>query len=330
MQQRRLGEFGPTVSAIGLGCMGLTGSYGSATKDEAIVAIQQALDAGISLFNTADFYGRGENEAILGEALRGQRDRVVVATKLGIRLDKDNLPTVADGSPGYLKQACDGSLARLSCETIDIIILCRLDRRVPIEESVGAMSELVRAGKARAIGLSEVSSNTIRRAHSIHPIATVETEYSVWERHVEAEILPTLTELGIGLLAYSPLGRGLLTASVSSVEELAAGDIRRNFPQFSESNFATNKRLIEVFARCAIDKGVTPAQLALAWSLAQGSSIVPIPGSRSPERIRENADAARVCLSTQELGFINDLFLATTVRGDRYPGRFMSAIDCGS
>jgi aryl-alcohol dehydrogenase-like predicted oxidoreductase len=321
MEWRSLGQHGPKVSAIGLGCMSMSGSYGPADEAEAEATIGRAVELGVTLFDTGDFYGGGHNERLLGRALARTRDDVTIATKTGVRRGPDGL--VSDASPAYLRQACDASLERLGVDQIDLWYLARRDPNVPVEESVGAMAEMVDAGKVRAIGLSEVSAGTLRRAHAIHPIAALQTEYSLWQRHVEAEILPTARDLGIGFVAYSPLGRGLLSGGVRSASELPEGDFRRSSPRFQGNNLTLNLTLVDQVKALAADKGVTAAQLAIAWVLAQGEDIVPIPGTKRHEYLEQNLAAAEIDLTPRDLELLDGLEAA----GARYPEALMRDVE---
>ncbi len=324
MQIRKLGATGPAVSAIGVGCMGMAGSYGPVDEDEAVATIHHALDLGITFFDTADFYGPGTSEQILGRALRGRREAAVIASKTGLRFGPDG-PYV-DGSPEYVTSAVDESLRRLGVEYLDLYYLARIDPAVPIEETVGAMAELVKAGKIRAIGLCEASPRSIRRAHAVHPVTALQTEYSLWERHVEAEILPTLRELGISLVAYRPLGSGVLASGVTLVNSLHEGDWRRGDPRLQGENLSRNAALVEALAQVASERGVTPAQVALAWVLAQGNDIVPIPGSKRRTHVAENAAAVDLKISDNDLSRLSEIFAAGAV-GDRYPEHLLQMID---
>jgi aryl-alcohol dehydrogenase-like predicted oxidoreductase len=331
MQTRTLGQ-SLDVSALGLGCMGMTWAYGATDADrgEAIATIHRALDLGVTLLDTADVYGPHTNERLVGEAIAGRRDEVVLATKFGIDRRADTSPTAAatsvtvNGRPEYVKAACDASLQRLGIDHIDLYYQHRVDPDTPIEETVGAMKELVEAGKVRFLGLSEAGPETIRRAHAVHPIAALQSEYSLWSRDPEEQVLPTLRDLGIGLVAYSPLGRGFLSGAIKSVDDLADGDYRRTSPRFMGENFQRNLDLVAKIEELAAGKGVTPSQLALAWVLAQGDDIVPIPGTRRRSRLEENGAAIDVELSPAELIEIADAL--PPVSGPRYPQAMMEAV----
>ena len=320
MQTRRLGAL--EVSAIGLGCMGMSEFYGPSDEGEAIATIHRALDLGVTLLDTADMYGPFTNEELVGRAIRGRRDRVVLATKCGIVRDQTNRGVRGiDGSPAYILNACESSLRRLGVDHVDLYQLHRVDPKVPIEDSVGAMAELVRSGKTRHIGLSEAGPQTLRRAARVHPIASLQTEYSLLTRDAEAEVIPTCRELGVGFLAYSPLGRGLLTGRFRSRADFSPDDYRQFTPRFAEGAFEANVRLVERAAELASDKGCTPAQLALAWLLAKGPEIVPIPGTKSRARLEENAGAASVALSPVEVQRLEAALPPGAAEGARYPGR---------
>jgi aryl-alcohol dehydrogenase-like predicted oxidoreductase len=331
MQTRTLGQ-SLDVSALGLGCMGMTWAYGATDADrgEAIATIHRALDLGVTLLDTADVYGPHTNERLVGEAIAGRRDEVVLATKFGIDRRADTSPIAAatgvtvNGRPEYVKAACDASLQRLGIDHIDLYYQHRVDPDTPIEETVGAMKELVEAGKVRFLGLSEAGPETIRRAHAVHPIAALQSEYSLWSRDPEEQVLPTLRDLGIGLVAYSPLGRGFLSGAIKSVDDLADGDYRRTSPRFMGENFQRNLDLVAKIEELAAGKGVTPSQLALAWVLAQGDDIVPIPGTRRRSRLEENGAAIDVELSPAELIEIADAL--PPVSGPRYPQAMMEAV----
>ena len=320
MQTRRLGAL--EVSAIGLGCMGMSEFYGPSDETEAVATIHRALELGVTLLDTADMYGPFTNEELVGRALRGRRDKAIVATKCGIVRDAGNRALRGiDGSPAYVRSACDNSLRRLGVDHVDLYQLHRIDPKVPIEESVGAMADLVRAGKTRHIGLSEVGPKTLRRAARIHPIASLQTEYSLLTRDAEAEVIPTCRELGVGFLAYSPLGRGLLTGRFRSRADFTAEDYRQFTPRFAEGAFETNVRLVERVAETASVKKSTLAQLALAWLLAKGADIVPIPGTKSRSRLEENAGAADVALTPEDVTQIEAALPPGVAEGARYPGR---------
>lgn len=325
--RRRLGSNGPEVSALGLGCMGMSDFYGPADDAQSLAVLHHALDIGINFLDTADMYGIGANERLLSPLLRSRRSEVVLATKFGHVRSADGAVTRIDGSPAYVRQACDASLGRLGVDHIDLYYQHRVDKTVPIEETVGAMAELVKAGKVRHLGLSEASAATIRRAHAVHAIAAVQTEYSMWSRDVEAEILPTCRELGIALVPYSPLGRGFLTGAIRSADQLAADDRRRLHPRFQGGNLDHNLALADSLAALAEAWGHTPAQLALAWLLDQGDDIVPIPGTRSIGRLDENARAARVHLDDGRREHIAALLQRHAVAGTRYPAAQMGSVN---
>jgi aryl-alcohol dehydrogenase-like predicted oxidoreductase len=324
--RRVLGQ-GLTVSAIGLGCMGMSDFYGPSEEATNLAVLAHALDRGICLLDTADMYGVGENERLLSKVLKTRRDEIVLATKFGNVRAPDGAHLGIDGSPAYVASACDASLSRLGIDTIDLYYQHRVDPTVPIEDTVGAMARLVDAGKVRHIGLSEASAATIRRAHAVHPITAVQSEYSLWSRDVEDDVLPTCRELGIGFVAYSPLGRGFLTGALPPAEELAANDARRNHPRFREENAARNRSLVDAVKELAQARGCTPAQLALAWLLAQGDDIVPIPGTRKPERLDENAQAAYITLDANEIARIDAVLDAHPVAGTRYPAEGMARVN---
>jgi aryl-alcohol dehydrogenase-like predicted oxidoreductase len=317
MQATALGGQGLVVSRQGLGCMGMSEFYGPGDEQESIATIHRALDLGVRFLDTADIYGPFANEELVGKAISGRRDEVVLATKFGIVRDPAN-PAArgVNGRPEYVRQSCTNSLRRLGVDHIDLYYQHRVDPDTPIEETVGAMSELVSEGKVRFLGLSEAGPQTIRRAHAVHPISALQTEYSIWARDPEQEILPALRELGIGFVAYSPLGRGFLTGSFRSVDSLAADDFRRHQPRLSDANLAANLAIVDRIEAVAAAKGVTPAQVALAWVLHQGRDIVPIPGTKRRRYLEENAAATDIELSEAELG---ELASAGTAVGDRYP-----------
>jgi aryl-alcohol dehydrogenase-like predicted oxidoreductase len=327
MQTRTLGKSGLQVSAIGLGCMGMSEFYGPSDEAQSIATLHRAVEIGVTFWDTADMYGRGHNEELVGRALQGRRDRVVLATKFGMVRGADGSFLGADGSPDYVRRACDASLRRLGVDHIDLYYQHRVDPKVPIEETVGAMAELVRAGKVRHLGLSEAAPGTLRRAVAVHPIAALQTEYSLWTRDLEDEILPTCRALGIGLVAYSPLGRGFLSGAIQSVGNLADNDWRRANPRFQGENFEKNQRIVERIREIAAEKKCTPAQLALAWVLAQGPDVVPIPGTRSQTRLQENAAAAGIELSDADRERIEEALPRTLVAGQRYPEASMALIN---
>ncbi len=327
MNKRTLGPRGPEVSEIGLGCMGMSAFYGPADEPEARATIERALDLGCNFLDTSDMYGPHTNERLVGSAIAARRDEVFLATKFGIKLQREDdlLSRTVDGTPEYVREACDASLERLGVDHIDLYYQHRVDPDTPIEDTVGAMAELVEAGKVRHIGLSEASAQTIRRAHAVHPITAVQTEYSLWTRDVESEILPTLNELGIALVAYSPLGRGFLSGRFSSTEELDESDYRRFGPRFTGENLQQNLALAERVRELASEKGITPGQLALAWVLHRGEHLVPIPGTKRVSYLEENIAAGNVELSDAEVEHI-----ANTVppaAGERYPEAVMRSVN---
>jgi aryl-alcohol dehydrogenase-like predicted oxidoreductase len=328
MNTRTLGPDGPEVSAIGLGCMGMSAFYGATDEGEAIRTIHRSLDLGCNFLDTSDMYGPHTNERLVGSAIDGRRDEVFLATKFAIKLEQgeDGKPVRSiDGRPEYVRSACDASLERLGVEHIDLYYQHRVDPNTPIEDTVGAMAELVAAGKVRYLGLSEASAQTIRRAHAIHPITAVQTEYSLWTRDVEAEILPTLQELGIALVAYSPLGRGFLSGRFSSPEELDEGDFRRYGPRFTGENLKHNTDLVQRVRELAQEKGIAAGQLALAWVLHRGEHIVPIPGTKRVSYLEENLAAADVQLSVEDVQRIAELVPAAA--GERYDPQGMRSVN---
>ena len=319
MEMRRLGHDGPEVSAIGLGCMGMSEFYGPYQEADGIALINQALDRGVNFLDTADMYGPFKNEVLVGKAISSRRSEVFLATKFGNVRGENREFLGINGSPEYVRNACEASLKRLGIETIDLYYQHRVDTRVPIEETVGAMAELVREGKVRYLGLSEASAATIRRAHAVHPITALQTEYSLWTRDPEDGVLETTRELGIGFVAYSPLGRGFLTGAIRTIDDLDPTDTRRNHPRFKEGNFEGNLRLVDAVHQVAAEKGATPAQLALAWVLSRGDDVVPIPGTRKLARLEENLGALSVKLYAEDLARIEAAFPKGATAGDRYP-----------
>jgi len=323
---RRLGHSTLDVSPVGLGCMGLSGVYGPADDAESITLVHRAIDLGVNHVDSSDMYGWGHNEELLGRALKGRRERVILATKFG-QVQNPGGPNKVDGRAEYVIQACETSLKRLGVDVIDLYYQHRVDPQTPIEDTVGAMAELVRQGKVRYLGLSEAAPATIRRAHAVHPIAALQTEYSLWSRDPEDAILPTIRELGIGFVPYSPLGRGFLTGRIRSIDDLAPDDYRRNSPRFQGENFAKNLRLLDEVNAIAREKGCTASQLALAWVLAQGNDVVPIPGTKRRKYLEENVAAAGVRLTREELARIDRALPRGAAAGMRYPAQSMQALD---
>jgi aryl-alcohol dehydrogenase-like predicted oxidoreductase len=327
MRRRRLGKDGPEVSAIGLGCMGMSDFYGPSDDARSIAVIRRALEIGIDFLDTADMYGVGANEELVGRALKGKRDRVVLATKFGNVRGADGAFLGVNGTPQYVKSACEASLRRLGVEVIDLYYQHRVDPDTPIEETVGAMADLVRQGKVRQLGLSEAAPVTIRRAHAVHPITALQTEYSLWSRDPEDELLALCAELGITFVAYSPLGRGFLTGAIKSVDGLAPDDFRRHHPRFQGENLRKNLQMVDAVEQMAREKGCSAAQLALAWVLARGEHIVPIPGTRRIERLEENATAVDLELTTDELEHLERIAPRGIAAGARYPEGGMRAVN---
>lgn len=318
MKQVPLGTQGLQVSRLGLGCMGMSAFYGTPDETAALATIDRALELGVTFLDTSDMYGWGDNEKLLAAALGHRRDEFQVATKFGNRLGPDGNPGV-DGTPEHAREACDASLERLGIDVIDLYYLHRVDPKVPIEETVGAMKELVEDGKVRYLGLSEAAPPTVRRAHEVHPITALQTEYSLWTRDVETEILSTCRELGIGFVAYSPLGRGFLTGAITSLDDLSEGDARRRHPRFTEGNLERNLGLVNLIGEIAAEKGVEASQLALAWVLAQGDDIVPIPGTKRVHHLESNVAALEISLSGNDLERLAEVAPPGIAVGDRYP-----------
>ncbi|MDB5901478.1 MAG: aldo/keto reductase [Betaproteobacteria bacterium] len=331
MQKRKLGNNGLEVPALGLGCMGMSISYGEPDDEESIAAMHEALDLGVNLLVTSDAYGNGINEALIGKAIKGRRSSFLIATKFGNlalagRANDSGAPALSGGHPDYVPQACDRSLKRLGVDHIDIYGLHRVDATVPIEETVGAMSRLVEQGKVRHLALSEAGAQTIARAHKVHPITAVETEYSLWSRDVEESVLPACRELGIGFMAYAPLGRGFLTATIKTLDALIPKDRRRDHPRFDALNLERNRELLQPLEAIAAAKHATPAQIALAWLLAQGEDIVPIPGTKRRKYLEENSAAANIALTAEEIAKLTAAFPMGVTAGTRYPEKQLKAL----
>jgi aryl-alcohol dehydrogenase-like predicted oxidoreductase len=330
LSQRKLGTEGLTVSALGLGCMGMSQSYGSPDErdePESIATIHRAIELGVTFFDTAEVYGPFTNEELVGRALKGRRDEVVIATKFGWQIDGDKRSTGLDSRPAHIREAVEGSLRRLGTDYIDLLYQHRVDPAVPIEDVVGAMAQLVSEGKVRFLGLSEAGENTIRRAHAVHPIAALQSEYSLWERNLEPQIIPLLRELGIGLVPFSPLGRGFLTGTAKRAEEYPEDDYRRGDPRYQGANFDANMRAASAVRELAAQKGATPGQIALAWLLHKGTDLVPIPGTKRRRYLEENVGAAAIELSREEMAQLDAALSPENVAGPRYNERMMATVD---
>lgn len=327
MESRRLGKSGLTVSALGLGCMGMSEFYGPRENNESVATLHRALDLGITFLDTSDIYGLGHNEELVGKAIRDRRKEVVLATKFGIVRGSDGSWKGVNGRPEYVRAACEASLRRLGVDVIDLYYQHRVDPETPVEETVGAMSALVREGKVRFLGLSEAAPATVRRAHAVHPVAALQSEYSLWTRDPEREVLSVCRELGIGFVPYSPLGRGFLTGKIRRPEDLPEGDYRRNSPRFQGENFRRNLDLVRLVEEISAEKGCTPSQLALAWLLARGKDMVPIPGTKRRDRLEENVGALKVTLGKADLARIDEVLPPGAASGPRYPEEAMRAVN---
>jgi aryl-alcohol dehydrogenase-like predicted oxidoreductase len=327
MEQRKLGTQGLTVSALGLGCMGMSFAYGQADDAESIATIHRALDLGVNFFDTAEVYGPWTNEQLLGRALKGRREKAIIATKFGFGLDANGKRTGLDSRPAHAKEVAEASLRRLGVEVIDLFYQHRVDPNVPIEDTVGAMADLVKAGKVRYLGLSEAGAKNIRRAHAVHPISALQSEYSIWERNLEAEIIPLLGELGIGLVPYSPLGRGFLTGQAQRAEEFPKDDYRRHEPRLQGDNFDRNLAILDAVKSLAAAKNVTPSRIALSWILHRGPNIVPIPGTKRRRYLEENTAAVDVRLSPADMATLENAVPPGSAAGPRYTPTMMAWID---
>lgn len=327
MKTRKLGANGPEVSAIGLGCMGMSAFYGGSEEAQSISVVHRALDLGITLFDTAEMYGPHTNEVLVGKALRDRRDQAFIATKFGINYNADRTKLMTDGSPANVRRAIEGSLQRLGVDHVDLYYLHRVDPDTPIEDTVGAMAELVKEGKVRFLGLSEAAPDTLRKAHATHPITALQTEYSLWSREPEDELFAVVRELGIGFVPYSPLGRGFLSGDITSIDDLDADDFRRTNPRFMGENFQKNLDLVEAVKAIASDKGITAAKLALAWVLAQGEDLIPIPGTRRIATLEQNAAAVDVVLTPEDLARIEAVFPKGAATGHRYAEAARAALN---
>jgi len=327
MKTRKLGANGPEVSAIGLGCMGMSAFYGGADEAQSISVIHRALDLGITLFDTAEMYGPHTNEVLVGKALKDRRDQAFIATKFGINYNADRTRLMTDGSPANVRRAIEGSLQRLGVDHVDLYYLHRVDPDTPIEDTVGAMAELVKEGKVRFLGLSEAAPDTLRKAHATHPITALQTEYSLWSREPEDELFAVVRELGIGFVPYSPLGRGFLSGDITSIDDLDADDFRRTNPRFMGENFQKNLDLVEAVKAIASEKGITAAQLALAWVLAQGEDLIPIPGTRRIATLEQNVAAVDVVLTPDDLAQIEAVFPKGAATGHRYAEAARAALN---